>query len=67
MDRVELLNVKNFLLANSMDWFDPRAGYDNMDAHAWRAMCYFISGVTDHESESIERSNALIRKYFLKA
>jgi hypothetical protein len=63
--RVELISMRNALMENSMEWFDPRAGHDEMDAHAWRAIAYFLAG-TKTENEEIQRSNHILATHILR-
>ena len=60
MTRLELIGMRKFLLDHSMEWFDPRAPRENMEAHAWRAIAYYFAGVEG--DEALERSNALLDK-----
>lgn len=62
MTRLDLICMRRILLDNSMEWFDPRGGQENMEAHAWRAIAFYLSGVEGNEST--ENSNRLLRDLF---
>ena len=63
--RKELIGMHQYLMGNVSDtsWFDVRAGLDNKSGHAWRAIAYFVAGLPDDTSESIERSNHELRVF----
>ena len=43
--QAEIKDLYQHLINAPMYWFDPRAGQENINAHAWRAVAYYLSGV----------------------
>lgn len=57
MDRLILVGMFQALLDRSDEWFDPRAGHDQMDKQAWRGVAYYLAGIepTTEPAEGIAR------------
>ena len=57
MNRLILVGMFQALLDRSDEWFDPRAGHDQMDKQAWRGVAYHLAGIapTTESTEGITR------------
>ena len=60
MDRKKVIKLKNALLYDT-EWFDPIAGQENLEAHAWRALAYYFAD-SDDIKESLELEFKIIEK-----
>lgn len=43
--QAELKALYQFLINEPSQWFDSTAGHENLQAHAWRAIAYYLSDV----------------------
>jgi len=62
MDRKKVIKLKDALLYDTK-WFEPRAGWEHLEAHAWRALAYYFANINDDSvTESLEFAFKIIEK-----